>query len=954
MTILKLIISAIVPVLLAVVLYLIEKNTKFNKLPYWLKQVIIGTVFGASACLATEFGILTNGVVLNVRGASPLTAGLIFGGPAGIIAGVIGGVYRWVSVAWGIGSYTRIACSLGTIIAGVVGALCRKVLFDNKKTSWFYGLFIGSTTEVLHMLLVFITHMDDIATAFDVVKACAIPMIVANGISVMLSVFVVTVLGKEKVKKTSRQRQITQTFSASLLICVIVAFTVTSLFSYALQDRISEANVEKLLSINVSDVKADIMAASDNHILSVTKSITREIEKSDLNNLPENLSKEQREALRDELNTIFKDYSVADINIIDKNGIIVLSTNPDFDGYDMKSKADGQAQDFLQLLGGKRTYVQAYGPVDYDNSIYRKYAGVALKKGGFVQVGYDAEYFQDSINSSVELAAQNRHIDDSGFVFIINDKTFEIISTTSNEITKETISKFKNSADQIPDDKVLEATNDAGEPIYFMQERCEGYIIVGCLPVEDAHFARGISTYIGIFMQIVVFVTLFVLIYIMIKKIIVDNIHKINDSLAKIASGNLDTQVDVRVNEEFSSLSDDINTTVDTLKDYIADAETRVAKELEFAKTIQLASLPNVFPPYPNHRDFEIYALMDTAKEVGGDFYDFYFVGENKLLMLVADVSGKGIPAAMFMMTAKTMIKSLAETGLPVEEIMTQANQKLCEMNEAGMFVTVWVGIVDLSNGKINYVSAGHNPPLVKHQNGEFEYIKGRSGLVLAGMEGIKYRPMEAQMLPNDKIFLYTDGVTEATDKNNQLYGEERLKNYLNSRDNYDVEATCKELLVDINKFVGDAPQFDDITMLMFTLEEINNYNELTLSPTVDSIPRVTEFVENWMLRTKVDEKTVRKVNVIVDEIYSNVANYSNSMWARVFYTRDTSSMTLVFTDNGIQYNPLEAQAPDITLSAEEREIGGLGIMMVKKMASDIKYEYVDGQNKLTIIIGLE
>lgn len=953
MVIFRLIASALFPVCLAIIIYLLEKKTKFDKLNYWVKQVIVGLVFGASACLATEFGIPTHDVVLNVRGASPITAGLLFGGPAGIIAGVIGGVYRWVSVAWGIGAYTKVACSLGTVIAGFVGALCRKVLFDNKKTSWFYGFFIGATTEVFHMLLVFITHMTDITKAFEVVRACAFPMILANGFSIMVSVFIITLLGKERVKYDRKNKNITQTFAASLLVCVVIAFTITSLFSFVLQDRISDANVEKLLTTNVEDVKADVINASDKLILDETKEIAKEIEVAKLDDIQENLTEANRDKLRVELMKILQNHSVTDINIVDEKGIIVLSTNEEFDNFNMAGKKDGQAHEFLKLLGFTSSYVQEYGPVDYDSSIYRKYAGVALKSGGFVQAGYDAEYFQSSIKDSVKLAAQNRHIDKSGFVFIIKQDTYEMVSTTSDKITKDTIKKYKDNIGQIPENKILQAKDDEGNPVYFMQVSCEGYIIVGCLPVDDAHFARDISSYIGLFMQIVVFVTLFVLVYILIKKIIVDNIHKINNSLAKIASGNLDTTVDVRDNQEFASLSDDINITVSKLKDYIDEAEKRVAKELEFAKTIQFSSLPSVYPPYPNRRDFDIYATMDTAKEVGGDFYDFYFVGENKLLILVADVSGKGIPAAMFMMTAKTLIKSLAETGIPVEEIMTQANQKLCEMNEAGMFVTVWVGIIDLSNGKINYVSAGHNPPLVKHQNGEFEYLRGRSGLVLAGMEGIKYRAMEAQMLPNDKIFLYTDGVTEATNANNELYGEARLKDYLNSRDNYEVESTCKDLLVDINKFVGDAPQFDDITMLIFNLNEINNYNELTLSPTVESIPRVTEFIENWMLRTKVEEKTVKRVNVIVDEIYSNIANYSGSLWARVHYTRDTNNMYLTFVDNGVQYNPLEAATPDITLSAEEREIGGLGIMMVKKMASDISYEYVDGQNKLKITINI-
>ena len=315
-------------------------------------------------------------------------------------------------------------------------------------------------------------------------------------------------------------------------------------------------------------------------------------------------------------------------------------------------------------------------------------------------------------------------------------------------------------------------------------------------------------------MEFVVFGMLFIVVYFLIKKLIVDNIVKINRSLAKITSGNLDTVVDVRTNEEFASLSDDINSTVLTLKRYIAEAAARIDKELKFAKAIQHSAIPMVFPPYPAHGEFDIYATMDTAKEVGGDFYDFYFVGENKLGFLIADVSGKGIPAAMFMMTAKTLIKGYAESGKSVDEVFTIANAKLCESNEAGMFVTAWMGILDITTGLLEFANAGHNPPLVRHADGRFEFLKSKSGFILAGMEGMKYRRNELVLSPGDEIYLYTDGVTEATNAENALYGEERLANLLNTIHGLSGEALCRAVKAGIDAFAGDAPQSDDITML--------------------------------------------------------------------------------------------------------------------------------------------
>ena len=205
---------------------------------------------------------------------------------------------------------------------------------------------------------------------------------------------------------------------------------------------------------------------------------------------------------------------------------------------------------------------------------------------------------------------------------------------------------------------------------------------------------------------------------------------------------------------------------------------------------------------------------MTAAKEVGGDFYDFYSLDDNTVFFLAADVSGKGIPAAMFMMTAKTIIKDLAERGLPINEIFTKANEKLCENNESGMFVTAWMGILDLTTGKVQFANAGHNTPLLKHEAGSFEYLKTRAGFVLAGMEGVRYRAGEITLNPGDRLFLYTDGVPEATNTDNKLYGEERLLSFMNQNASTEATELLPALKANIDEFVGEAPQFDDITML--------------------------------------------------------------------------------------------------------------------------------------------
>lgn len=183
--------------------------------------------------------------------------------------------------------------------------------------------------------------------------------------------------------------------------------------------------------------------------------------------------------------------------------------------------------------------------------------------------------------------------------------------------------------------------------------------------------------------------------------------------------------------------------------------------------------------------------------------------------VVMADVSGKGIPAALFMVIAKTFIKNYAMSGISPCEVFNSVNRMFCDGNDAGMFVTAWFGVLDLADGKLTYVNAGHNPPMIKHGDGEFEYLRSRAGFVLAGMETVKYRQNEIMLEPGSRLMLYTDGVTEATDTNNELYGEERLSRFLNNHSRLSGEEMLRGLRADIDGFVGEAPQFDDITMLM-------------------------------------------------------------------------------------------------------------------------------------------
>ena len=276
------------------------------------------------------------------------------------------------------------------------------------------------------------------------------------------------------------------------------------------------------------------------------------------------------------------------------------------------------------------------------------------------------------------------------------------------------------------------------------------------------------------------------------------------------------------LSEAFGKMVRDIDRYTKNLALAVAEKE-RISAELSVATNIQASMLPSIFPPFPERPELDIYATMTPAKEVGGDFYDFFLVDDDRLAIVMADVSGKGVPAALFMVIAKTLLKNVAQTGLSPKDVLETVNNQLCVGNEAGMFVTVWLGILEISSGKLTCSNAGHEYPTIKRCGGDYELIKDKHGFVLAGMEGSHYREYEVLMAPGDRLFLYTDGVAEATNANNELYGTEKMLKALNSNKN----ASCEELLYkikeDIDSFVKEAPQFDDITMLSLEIKDLGS-----------------------------------------------------------------------------------------------------------------------------------
>ena len=265
--------------------------------------------------------------------------------------------------------------------------------------------------------------------------------------------------------------------------------------------------------------------------------------------------------------------------------------------------------------------------------------------------------------------------------------------------------------------------------------------------------------------------------------------------------------------ESFAKLSHETVQYVGEVRRVTAENE-RIGTELNLARRIQAEMLPNIFPPFPERTDMNIYASMQPAKEVGGDFYDFFLIDNEHLGLVMADVSGKGVPAALFMMAAKILVQNHTMNGGSPAEVLQKVNNQICQKNKEQMFVTVWLGILDLKTGLLTAANAGHEYPILQREDGRYEVVKDKHGFVVGGLEGVKYKDYTLQMKKGMKLFVYTDGIPEATNEAGEFYGTERLLETLNKHQEEDPTSVIQKVHEDMKEFVGDAAQFDDVTMM--------------------------------------------------------------------------------------------------------------------------------------------
>ena len=480
-----------------------------------------------------------------------------------------------------------------------------------------------------------------------------------------------------------------------------------------------------------------------------------------------------------------------------------------------------------------------------------------------------------------------------------------------------------------------------------------------------------------------------------IHRVLLDPLQRIIREAARFSTENVKSQKKltdhIRNRDEIGELARSIDDMEDQITGYISDIARIAAKEektrteLSLAARIQASMLPDVFPPFPERKEFELFASMDPAKEVGGDFYDFFLIDSDHLYLAIADVSGKGIPGALFMTISMLALSQIIREGKSPAEVLE------CVNNREEMFITVWLGILEISTGKLTAANAGHEYPALRKPDGRFELFKDPHGFVVGGMEDMKYKEYELQLLPGSQLFLYTDGVPEATDSSERQFGTQRMLTALNGHCGEHPEEIIGGVYAAVDSFVGQAEQFDDMTMLCIqyngcgdsaqglindtdniagydcgagmdgstrstggTGEEEKSVNEMTLQATLDNLPEVTAFIDSQLEELDCPMKAQFQIDVAIDELFTNIATYAygdstGNVTVRLDTQEDPRAVLITFIDNGVPYNPLEQEEPDITLAAEDRPIGGLGIFVVKKTMDDMSYDYKDGQNILRI-----
>jgi serine phosphatase RsbU (regulator of sigma subunit)/anti-sigma regulatory factor (Ser/Thr protein kinase) len=410
--------------------------------------------------------------------------------------------------------------------------------------------------------------------------------------------------------------------------------------------------------------------------------------------------------------------------------------------------------------------------------------------------------------------------------------------------------------------------------------------------------------------------------------------------------------------QAFQRMETELETSIENLKK-TTSAKERMESELNIGREIQMSMIPLTFPAFPDRKEFSLYATLRPAREVGGDFYDFFFIDEDRICLCIGDVSGKGVPSALFMAVTRTLIKSRATDDFSTANIITHVNDELSRDNKAYMFVTIFIGILDIKTGELVYTNAGHNPPYLLRGHGSIERLDQRHGPVIGAMDGLAYKEGKTNLTKGDTLLLYTDGITEAMDSARNLFSEKRLEKLLSSQEFDSVEEVVQSTVTEVKKFEEGMDQTDDITVLAAqyfgALQEIEgSVLEMTVTNQLPEIERFNKSFNSFSEQHDIPTPVRRKMNLVFDELLNNIISYAfrdeDDHDIEIKVELSEYSIKVSITDDGVPFNPFDVEKPDTELSLEERKFGGLGIHLVREVMDKVSYQRRTDKNVTTLV----
>jgi phosphoserine phosphatase RsbU/P len=672
------------------------------------------------------------------------------------------------------------------------------------------------------------------------------------------------------------------------------------------------------------------------------------------------------------LKQIADDTVLDEIWITDEKGHAYLRNISEIDfTFNPDPKTQPQAHVFWPLLTGKtKSVVQEARQREVDTQIF-KYVGVTgVDKPRIVQVGYNAAFLQQ-LRQRMGLTRLVNQLVSEGSVIAIRVLDKNMITVEYSErmqdiklpdLTENDVANLRKLASEGRTESHLEGSLlKVAAPIGEEGGELKGGAILVTLPTDRMEAAIRDETRLAMAVSGVVLL-LGSVIAIFGARTISRPIADLIEMTRRIAGGDFTQRIDTRAKNEIGALAASFNgmtrrlaESIEHLKETTA-AKERIESELQIAHEIQMSMVPKIFPPFPDRSEFDIFATLAPAKEVGGDFYDFFFIDGDHLCFAVGDVSGKGVPAALFMAVTKTLFKSTAENSGTPGEILARLNAEICRDNESCMFVTLFCGILNIRTGQVDYSNGGHNLPYHLHRDG-VNRLENLGGIALGLVEQTLYASGRMVLGPGEALLLYTDGVTEAMDSRERLYSEQRLAEFLASNRGSSPRQIVGDLARDVRSFAGAAPQSDDITALALRYfgknANMSDTLEIKLHNRLSELDRFSQTLSEFGQRHGLTSKVMHDLNLAMEEILTNIISYGytdeRDHEITVRLSAQLGEVSVEIEDDGQPFNPLEAPEPDITKPLEERKIGGLGIHLVRKLMDGVEYKRQRERNLLTI-----